>query len=111
MVEKYKGEADLKVIRAHIHKFLHSGLKEYTDLRDELVNAKSTEEIRVVVENMKERRKEQRPETKLGWYYRYWKSMNIDKSVTGTYTFEDWTPFIERDPVLNKKKSTSKVNE
>ena len=34
MVDQYKGEADMKVIRAHIHKFLHIGLKEYTDLRD-----------------------------------------------------------------------------
>ena len=27
MVDTYKGEADMKVIRAHIHKFLHIGLK------------------------------------------------------------------------------------
>ena len=50
MVNKYKGEADLKCIRAHIHKFLHKGLKEYVDLRDQLVASKSIVEVREVVE-------------------------------------------------------------
>ena len=41
-----------------------------------------------------------KPEEKLGWYYRYWKSMNLDYENTKTYTFEDWNSFMERDPVL-----------
>lgn len=38
MFEKYPGEADLKILRAHLHKFLHSGfvLHGHTDLRDRL---------------------------------------------------------------------------
>jgi hypothetical protein len=39
MTEKYKGEADLKIIKSHTHKFLHAGLKIHTDLRDKLVEA------------------------------------------------------------------------
>jgi tRNA-dihydrouridine synthase 1 len=36
MVRKYPGEADLKCIRSHVHKFLHTGLKEHADLRERL---------------------------------------------------------------------------
>lgn len=36
--EKYPGEADIKIIRAHLHKFMHSGFNTHghTDLRDKL---------------------------------------------------------------------------
>lgn len=40
-VEKYPGEADLKNVRSHLHKFLYTGLKVHTDLRDRLSDAKS----------------------------------------------------------------------
>jgi tRNA-dihydrouridine synthase 1 len=38
MYEKYPGEADLKILRSHMHKFLHSGftVHGHTDLRDKL---------------------------------------------------------------------------
>jgi len=38
MYEKYPGEADLKILRGHLHKFMHSGFTAhgYTDLRDRL---------------------------------------------------------------------------
>lgn len=44
MYEKYPGEANLKILRSHLHKFLHSGFTAHghTDLRDKLnqLNAK-----------------------------------------------------------------------
>jgi hypothetical protein len=52
MVEKYPGEADLKNIRSHLHKFLHSGLKIHTDLRDKLSDTKSLDTIKEVVAEM-----------------------------------------------------------
>jgi tRNA-dihydrouridine synthase 1 len=52
MVEKYPGEADLKNIRSHLHKFLHSGLKIHTDLRDKLSDTKSIDTIKEVVAEM-----------------------------------------------------------
>lgn len=54
---------------------------------------------------MKERRKDVRPEAKLGWYYRYWKSMSLDREKTNTFTLEDWNSFIKNDPFYLKKSS------
>jgi len=45
MVRKYPGEADLKCIRSHCHKFLYTGLKVHTDLRDRLTEAVSLDEV------------------------------------------------------------------
>lgn len=38
LYEKYPGEANVKILRAHLHKFLHSGFvaQGHTDLRDKL---------------------------------------------------------------------------
>lgn len=33
MFDKYPGEADLKIVRAHLFKFLHQGLSKQIDLR------------------------------------------------------------------------------
>jgi len=49
MVEKYPGEADLKNIRSHLHKFLYTGLQVHTDLRDRLSDAKSLDVLKDVV--------------------------------------------------------------
>ena len=46
MVERYPGEADMKNMRSHIHKYLHTGFKQHTDLRDRLTMSKTTEELK-----------------------------------------------------------------
>jgi tRNA-dihydrouridine synthase 1 len=47
--EKYKGEANPKILRCHLHKFLHSGfaLHNHTDLRDKLnkINTRGEETV------------------------------------------------------------------
>ena len=43
------------------------------------------------------------PEQKLGWYYRYWNSMNISKGNAPTFIFTDWNTQISNDPLFNKK--------
>lgn len=60
--EKYPGEANVKILRAHLHKFLHSGFVAHghTDLRERLnkIDGKqSISEFRALVLEMKERRK------------------------------------------------------
>jgi tRNA-dihydrouridine synthase len=45
MVDKYPGESDLKSVRSHCHKFLHTGLKIHVDLRTKLAESKSLEEV------------------------------------------------------------------
>ena len=102
MSEKYKGEADLKIIKSHVHKFLHAGLKVHTDLRDKLVECQSIEVLRSIIEDMKERRKDISPQEKIQWYYRYWNSMKLAKDETQTFTFEKWDDFISNDPIFNK---------
>jgi hypothetical protein len=87
MVDKYPGETDLKNVRSHLHKFLHTGLKVHTDLRDKLSDSTSLVLIRDIVKEMIERRLGVDPKEKLGWYYRYWPSMSITKSETPTYSF------------------------
>jgi len=48
--EKYKGEANHKILRCHLHKFLHSGftVHKHTDLRDKLnkINTRETESVK-----------------------------------------------------------------
>lgn len=76
MVDKYPGEADLKNVRSHLHKFLYTGLQTHTDLRDRLSDAKSLDVLKDVVKEMIERRKDIDPPSKIAWYYRYWASMS-----------------------------------
>ena len=56
MVEKYPGEADLKNVRSHLHKFMHSGLQVHTDLRDRMSDAKSLDVLKEIVQEMIARR-------------------------------------------------------
>ena len=87
MVDDYPGEADLKTIRSHLHKFLYSGLKLHTDLRDRLSDCKSLDLIKLIVQEMFERRQALSPTEKLGWYYRYWPSMQLIKDESPTFIF------------------------
>ena len=58
MVERYPGESDLKNVRSHLHKFLHTGFKQHTDLRDKLSLGKDQALFRDIVLEMAERRKD-----------------------------------------------------
>lgn len=90
MVKEYPGEADLKNVRSHIHKFLHMGFKEHTDLRDRHALSKTYEEMKEIILEMKERRSGMSPKEKLGWYYRYWKSEGKTMGETPTFITDDW---------------------
>ena len=39
---------------------------------------------------------------KLGWYYRHWKSMNLDRDTCKTFSLEPWDEQCSKDPLLNK---------
>ena len=58
LYEKYPGEADRSHIRAHMFKFLYTGLSVHTDLRDRVAKAQTFEEFKAIALEMKERRKE-----------------------------------------------------
>jgi tRNA-dihydrouridine synthase len=58
LTEKYPEECNRSIIRAHLFKFLHTGLSVHTDLRDKLARVQTTEEFRALVLDMKERRKD-----------------------------------------------------
>lgn len=102
LFEKYPGEADLKCLRSHMFKFLHTGLQKHTDIRDVLNKAKGYEPIKKVAVMMKERRKDETKEEKIGWYYRHWKGMGLDRATTMTYSVEEWNEQCIKDPLLNK---------
>eukprot|EP00350_Pseudokeronopsis_sp_OXSARD2_P008211 CAMPEP_0170555502 /NCGR_PEP_ID=MMETSP0211-20121228/13402_1 /TAXON_ID=311385 /ORGANISM="Pseudokeronopsis sp., Strain OXSARD2" /LENGTH=100 /DNA_ID=CAMNT_0010865391 /DNA_START=114 /DNA_END=413 /DNA_ORIENTATION=+ len=90
LVKKYPGESDLKIVRTHLHKFLHAGFSKHTDLRGKLATAPSIDIIREVALEMKARREGMKPSEKLGWYYRYWPSMKLSIESNLPYTLEDW---------------------
>lgn len=90
LYEQYPGEADLKCLRSHMFKFLYTGLSKHTDIRDILNKSKGYEPIKEIAVMMKERRKDDTPEEKLGWYYRHWKGMGLDRESTLTYSVQDW---------------------
>jgi tRNA-dihydrouridine synthase 1 len=102
LYEKYPGEADISHIRAHFFKFLYTGLQRHTDLRDRTGRSKTLEEFKAIAAEMKERRKEESVESKIGWYYRHWKSMGLDKDVSPTYSVQDWNEQCSLDPLINK---------
>lgn len=57
-----------------------------------------------IVNQLRERRLGQTPLQKLGWYYRYWESQNLQKGISITYTEDsDWDTQISQDPLFNKK--------
>lgn len=102
LYEQYPGEADLKCLRSHMFKFLHSGLSKHTDIRDRLNKAKGFEPLKQVAIDMKERRQDETVEEKLGWYYRHWRSMGLEKENTKTFSVEPWDEQCIKDPLLNK---------
>lgn len=101
MFEKYPGEADLGCVRAHLFKFLHMGLTEFTELRSELGRSKGIDNLKAIAHKMQELRKDKTPEQKLGWYYRHWKSMNLEVGKTMTYSLEVWEDQCKADWRVN----------
>ena len=75
----------MKNVRSHIHKFLHTGFKVHTDLRDRLTLSKTLEEFKQIVGEMCERRRDMKPEEKIGWYHRYWASEGKPIETTKTW--------------------------
>lgn len=80
MYEKYPGEANPIIMKAHLHKFLHSGfvLQRHTDLREKLNSVIVKEpdhfqKFKNVAEEMAERRKDVPIIEKITWYYRHWR--------------------------------------
>lgn len=68
--QKYDAE-NSKFLKPHLFKILHKGLMEHTDLRERLGSAKSVEDCRKIVQDLKERRKDLPLTEKFGWYERY----------------------------------------
>ena len=46
--------------------------------------------MKEVAIKMKERRKDEPVEEKIGWYHRHWKGMDIKKEEVKTYSMEPW---------------------
>lgn len=109
MYQKYPGEADLKHLRAHLFKFLHQGLSIHTELRKELGETKGFEGLKAVADKLKELRKDDTPESKLGWYYRHWKGMGLEKDTVATRSMRDWKEQNENDPLVNGELQAQKV--
>lgn len=102
LFQQYPGEGDLKTLRSHMFKFLYTGLSKHTDIRDVLNKAKGFEPIKEVAVLMKERRKNETVDEKIGWYYRHWRGMGLDRETTNTFSEEIWAEKCIKDPLLNK---------
>lgn len=50
---------------------------------------------------MAELRKNDSPQSKIGWYYRHWKGMNLDVETVNTFTTEDWDEQCKKDWRVN----------
>lgn len=50
---------------------------------------------------MQELRINDTPESKIGWYYRHWKGMNLDVTNTGTFTTVQWDEQCKADWRVN----------
>ena len=77
--KKYPGEGNLKIMKAHMFKFMHAGFTNqgHTDLRTRLNNAgykpEDLPEYEAIAAEMKERRAQVGVREKLGWYSRHLK--------------------------------------
>ena len=79
LYQKYPGEGNLKIVKAHLHKFMHSGfnIHGHVDLRERLnhIGGKPEEfsQFRDLVLEMSKRRQGIEPIDKITWYYRHWR--------------------------------------
>lgn len=120
--EKYRGEANLKILKAHLHKFMHSGFNVhgFTDLRERLNKVgfkdEKLDEIRALVNEMKTRRKDVPAIDKITWYYRHWrdsgqlaldgvkKKNEMPRSYIDDASWDDWMFNDPRNPQSQKAK-------
>ena len=82
MYDKYPGEGNLKILRCHMHKFLHSGftLHGHVDLRAKIGTVNTIPQLREIAEEMRNRRKGIPAIEKITWYYRHWEKGEISKA-------------------------------
>lgn len=89
-----------RCLKPHFFKFLHEGMRQNTDIRRKLGQAKTLEDFQEVVSSMKERRKIVKKEDKFGWYYRH---RNFKESETPNNTI---IPTRTRMTELQQKKNS-----
>ena len=77
LAEKYN--APFYSIKSHLFKILHTGLTKHIDLRSQLGNVKTMSDYRQICKELKEIRKEESKEEKLGWYIRFWDKFLVEK--------------------------------
>lgn len=71
-------------MKSHLFKMLYSAFQVHHDLRDRLVGARCLEEFVKIAGEVKERRRNETPEDKIKWYWRWQKGMqggNVGKQV------------------------------
>lgn len=107
LAEHYK--EDHPIARNHLYKSLFTGFKDHIDLRDSLFKCEDFEQMREITRELKERRKGQEPQSKIGWYHRYWKNHETETP----YTTQDFNEFIQdfqvkEDAIVNRKQFESK---
>lgn len=86
LVEEYLECCDLYpdqeyFIKSHLFKMLFTGFQTHVDLREKLTSVRTIEEYKSIAKEIGERRKGVKAEDKLGWYYRYWKKMELSKQI------------------------------
>jgi hypothetical protein len=62
-----------------------------------------------VADKLAERRKDDTPESKIGWYYRHWKGMGLDKDIVATRCTRDWKEQMDNDPLVNGEMQAQKL--
>lgn len=119
--QKYDGK-NLRYLKPHLFKILHQGLKEHSDLRTRLGEAKTFEEHSLVMEELAERRKDIQIEDKFGWYHRYNtykkpntntkikkdKKIDISEGIISECEEEKQIPIVDSELVLGKRPSSEK---
>ena len=82
---------------AHLHKMLHTGLKERTDLREKVVFMQTTDDGIAVCKELKEFRKDRKPEEKIGWYFRYWDREDVNAKAHSLMPYQE---YIDTNPMF-----------
>merc|ERR1719258_575561 len=71
IVEKFP-PGDRKAVKKHLFTFLYAGLQWHTDLRSQLGQAKSIQEMRDVADELRRRRENEETDCPdRGWYFRH----------------------------------------
>ena len=107
IAEKY--DEDINTIRNHLYKSLYSGFKRHTDIRDIVVKAPTIDIIREAVTELKDRRKEEIPQSKIEWYHRYWKNHETELAYSDE-SYEEWLKQMNELAIkINKRVQSTEV--